>query len=84
MNMLPCVDCITLSLCKSQYRDTIFGHYSYARGSFIIFRARNKLTSKCILLDNYVYKDWNADYNTKTERREELHNFMMGIIKELH
>lgn len=81
MNKLPCTNCITLPICKNQYREMINEPkrpLDYVPNSFIVFKARNKLTSKCILLDQYVYKDENYDYDTKADRRVELHKFMTG------
>lgn len=48
MNSLPCIDCITMTICKLKMRSD----YNYAPVKTVM-----AITKKCYLIDQYIFYD---------------------------
>ena len=57
MNKLPCINCITLAICKQKYNP------------FNPTEARIELSSKCILLHRYLYDPRYPENNFRSFHR---------------
>ena len=80
MYTLPCVNCITLPICKSQYMRISQEHMDQYSPSQRSAMARSKLTNKCHMLNSYIYyihlDEGDVPYLNCRHRKLELHNFM--------
>ena len=59
MNELPCIDCITLAICKNEIKNISYGHFpSY----YIRMLNLLDISRKCSLLKDYIGLDVLNDY----------------------
>lgn len=77
MNDFPCIDCITLPICRNQYKQSIdhfyFNSVSYGARTTI---ARGKITRKCSLIGKYLYSPGFFSEIGYKERKLLFHKFM--------
>jgi len=78
MNKLPCIDCITYSICRSEYINIISDHEEL----FLNLRtiAREHLQDKCKLLNEYTNPSY-SKLSIVHIRAIELENYMTQPLK---